>query len=56
MRVPRNRDLVRRAVHQLPARQFFHQIGIGIGAFHQLDTMRKPVALGLDLRQLLGTS
>lgn len=32
-------DLVRRAVHQLGARQFLDQIGIGMPVFHQRDAM-----------------
>ena len=45
MAIARYGDLVRRTIHQLTARQFFHQIGVRMGIFHQLDPMRQPVML-----------
>jgi hypothetical protein len=52
MRVPRDCHLIGRAVHQLPPRQLFHQVWIGLIAFHQLNAMGKPIAVALDLGKL----
>ena len=52
VRVSRHGDLIGSTIHQLTPRQFFHQIGIGLIAFHQLDAMGKPIAFALDLGKL----
>jgi len=47
------RDLVGGAVHQLAAGQLFHQVGVGAVLLHQGDAMLKPLAVVLELGQLL---
>jgi hypothetical protein len=42
----RDCDLIGSAIHELATRQFFHQIRVGMGVFHQLDAMGQPIVLG----------
>jgi hypothetical protein len=52
VRVARDGDLPRSAIHQLAARQFFDHVRIDMAGLHQLDAMLQPIALTLHGSEL----